>query len=165
MKAVRYKGSTWIEKREVKFRGKLMLGKHRWVYGFYVRVNDSHVIIQGGVHSLLEYKRCDPSTIGQMTGYKDINDKDVWEGDIVKVTSVKEDTLWQEKFAQVAYDPDMAAFTLITKEHPNGSLLSTNHLNCCIEVVGNVYDNPELLNPELLEQREPNDARINLAES
>jgi hypothetical protein len=36
-----------------------MLGKHRWVKGFYVRVNDNHVIIPGGIQSLLDYKRCE----------------------------------------------------------------------------------------------------------
>lgn len=123
-----------IVMREVRFRGKLMLGKHRWVKGFYVRVNDNHVIIPGGVHSLLDYKRCEPETIGQYTGLKDRNGREIYEGDIL-----------HDHFCNNRYVVhfDCGSFDVRSTLDRSGNYLS--EVAGDVEVIGNVFDNPELM--------------------
>lgn len=52
----------------------------RWVYGFYVQIEDNHFIYENGTPVL-----CDPDSIGQHTGFNDTNGTEIYEGDYVIV--------------------------------------------------------------------------------
>ena len=129
-----------IVMREIKFRGKLMLGKHRWVKGFYVRVNDNHVIIPGGIHSLFDYKRCEPETIGQYTGLKDRNGREIYEGDIVDLRPrYSQPRRIEYRNGQwICVDAGGGWITLIEDEQLGDEMND-------VEVIGNIFDNPELI--------------------
>lgn len=71
----------------------------------------------------------DPETVGQYTGFLDMNGKRIFEGDIVGVDGKFYEVLIEKGCWIIAAD--------------GWDFLATN--NDEIEVIGNIHDNPELL--------------------
>lgn len=133
--------------REILFRGKDSITKS-WVYGALVQQQDdplkektliiSYSNYQYGDFSEAVIHEVDPETVGQYTGFVDKNSKKIFEGDIVSIYNSK-----AFLFA-VAWNDNH----YILKCTTNG--VSDNILNVTespedVEVVGNIYDNPELI--------------------
>ena len=132
--------------REIKFRGFLEIHKH-WVYGnLIVDENGTKYIVDNKLFSAdghhLAYEPTDEpvfikqDTIGQYTGMKDSNEKEVYEGDIVSTDD--ED----EELATIEWGDDTLKF-MVT--HGNVCSDLGEYYPREIEVMGNIYDNPELL--------------------
>lgn len=79
----------------------------------------------------------DEITLMQSTGLKDKNGKEVFEGDIVKMAK---DVYSEPTYYEVVRHRG-GAYRLESKQH--GCELWLRHADC--EIVGNVYENPELL--------------------
>ncbi len=79
----------------------------------------------------------------QYTGLKDKNDKEIYEGDIVRYKS----QLMNKEIWNCVIEIEGATFKLRTSEKASydGSFLNKLAENKNIEVMGNVYENPELL--------------------
>lgn len=133
--------------REIVFRGKDINNKG-WVYGALVQQQDnplrektliiSYSNYQFGDFSEAVMHEVDPETVGQYTGFADKNGKKIFEGDILSIYNSK-----AFLFA-VAWNDNH----YILKCTTNG--VSDNILNVIessedVEVVGNIYDNPELI--------------------
>ena len=82
--------------------------------------------------------KVESETVGQFTGLKDMNGKTIFEGDIVKVPYFK--ISFEVKFVK-----ERARFL---GEAHNGELISLLHSHKDIEIIGNIWDNPELLKGE-----------------
>ena len=119
--------------REIIFRGK-RLNDGEWVEGNFVKgcIDDFAYIVEFGNKDLCRnYVEVIPETVGQYTGFDDKNGKKVFEGDILKAE------IWWEQGC--CYPHTETHF--IEATFPN---MYKNHFEK-FEVVGNIYDNPELL--------------------
>ncbi len=120
--------------REILFRGKPKnLKDYKWVHGQLLYHQDNISKIYSGE---IDYPiGVIPETVGQFTGMTDKNGKKIFEGDICKGA-------WSTIF-QVVYDDCYLGFRAIAK---SGLSVSIDYFGLDrIEVIGNIYDNPELL--------------------
>ena len=128
--------------REILFRGK-RLDNGDWVYGYYVHIGPvscQRAYIIPEYASSLYVNEVDPSTVGQYTGLKDKNGKRIFEGDIAKVLQGKD-----KDIAYVGFEN--GAFMLYPK---TGNIYERTlweywYNDWDVEVIGNITDNPELL--------------------
>ena len=125
--------------REILFRGK-RVDNGEWVEGFYACVLDTHYIITGRFDSLTngiinsEAYKVDPSTVGQFAGLTDKNSTKIFEGDIVN---------YNGEPGYVGFDKENAEFLIFFSKWTAG--FDSIYCDRNAEVIGNVYDNPELL--------------------
>ena len=130
--------------REIKFRGKTEEMNSWWTYGNLVICdNGDYQIGNCPRYGDIYYRnKVFKETVGQYTGLHDKNGKEIYEGDIV---FIKGDTELLDIKGKVEYSNIFAQFIItntrdiISEAEPLGDYED-------IEVIGNVFDNKELLN-------------------
>lgn len=88
-------------------------------------------------------------TICQCTGLKDKNGKLIWENDIAKFDVYYYEKLQSSTISQIKWCNALCALSLVVNDRgTRGTLGHLMDLNKEIEVIGNIFDNPELLESE-----------------
>ena len=142
--------------REILFRGKRK-DNGEWIYGYYCVFNGMiHCIYTGYAETdcgdiYPDYYEVDPETVGQYTGLTDKNGVKIFEGDIVKGTAYSATTI-----GVIVWIDEISSFGVRRVNAPNPTAWENSSILRCVslgktdefaaEVIGNIYDNPELLN-------------------
>lgn len=122
--------------REIKFRGK-RIDNGEWVYGCYSYLKSPlseapvHYIIEGGFTPV----EVEPETVGQFTGLGDMSENEIYEKDIALIFGDR---------CVIEYDSNSAAFVGRTQIDSYWAL-DEETFKLGVEVIGNIYENPELL--------------------
>ena len=144
--------------REILFKAKRK-DNGKWVEGYYCKINETtycveedykrfpvsthhYILVEtmtdwGLPNRFLQYE-IDPDTICQYAGLTDKNGKKIWENDIVEIPS-------EDGYFKCEWEEDTARYVF------NGDGLTVdfdNYWNYEVEVIGNIFDNPELLEVE-----------------
>lgn len=151
--------------RQILFRGKRIIepikidryAPNGWVCGGLIEVDDEEAYIlpydiSGEMYRNRPYRfrandfeytimlaEVDPKTIGQFTGLTDKNGKKIFEGDIVKVTTgiAGYKSTYHSTIQEVKYNAEMCGIAVFLP-FDNSDMVE-------VEVIGNIYDNKELL--------------------
>jgi len=139
--------------RTIKFRGK-RIDNGEWVYGYYyfeTFLNDKPdcsmivehrpdlMLVSGAADNNNWWREVVPESVGEFTGLKDKNGKEIYEGDIVKFKgNIIGKIMWGNK---------RMAYFFADKEN-NGSELGFI-IHCrkgeLPKIIGNIYEHSELL--------------------
>lgn len=138
--------------REIKFRGKSSLkGFNPWVYGYlYVDDNEQAFIFSSVDDNVINQCPVFEETVGQLTGLQDKNGKDIYEGDILSYENEYGrkhiHRVYREKGGLVinSHSEDVNK-EVINFYEATADMQTSKWIEQC-EIIGNVFDNPELLN-------------------
>ena len=111
--------------REIKFRGKQSFD-NKWIHGSLLKDKEKYYITNDYGDT---FYAVIPQTIGQYTGLKDKNGKEIYEGDIFHLGDPN------ITYAVVYFDTSFKG-----KQNGNSSYVGLEGWKDCIEAVGNIYE-------------------------
>lgn len=131
--------------RTIKFRGKTRVNG-KWYYGSLVYSDEINTAIYfqigSGLVKIMDWVYVNKETVGQFSGLYDCNGKEIYEGDILKWE--KDGLLYVIKFWHGMFYASVEECNEgILGGFPLHSLTEHEDREC--EIVGNIFDNPELL--------------------
>ena len=143
--------------REYKFRGK-EIDTGKWVYGglfkepappqcFEKTLEDKYWIVYPNPRYMPDWNLpfdmvrtdVDKNTIGQYTGLHDKNGREIYEGDILQIDIEKAWVMWNERYGYFELVP-------IGDYYFDSDVIGQALEYTKPEVIGNIYENKELLN-------------------
>lgn len=141
--------------REILFRGK-RVDNGEWVYGYFVSYSAEAYIFEpaevykgidlGGYLDCCKMTQVHPRTVGQYTGLKDCRGEHIFEGDMIRHCNDYPDAELEEK-GVVFWDEEYCGWRRTSNGAFHRGAVDTYRLSreCVYEVIGNIHDNPELL--------------------
>ena len=115
-----------------------------WTYGYLYGIWERKYILWGMINDIPNMTEVDTTTICQCTGLKDKNGKLIWENDIVAYWdsySTESGLAEADCIGKVVWDDETISFQVTNRL----SAESYEVLGDECSVIGNVFDNPELL--------------------
>lgn len=131
-----------------------------WVEGYYAVARDRkgltqhNILIADNDIGYFKWIVVNPSTICQCTGLKDKNEKLIWENDIVRFQFDNDDCPFPNKdtkkrIGKVFFSDFRASWSIAMGRKGSKSLNNDlyKYVQCGnrVEVIGNIFDNPELM--------------------
>jgi len=142
--------------REIKFRGKT--GGGVWYYGYLVNADGfSHIFFGWEVNGGWKFVEVTQETVGQFTGLKDKNGVEIYEGDVVDTVNIHGELSGYPKIVEFkeqnlghSYHQQTIGWNVRSARSARGARgsdcgLSALFGNPSVEVIGNIHENPELL--------------------
>lgn len=146
--------------RKILFRGKRK-DNGEWVYGFLIKGQRAYIATCNAIEYMvvslmgmasLELVEVIPETVGAYIGLQDKNGNKIFEGDILAQQICGDNyVLGVVKYGEGTFDSGYYRYTGFFYEYPaNGShdhtnIVQSKWLNDVVEVIGNIYDNKNLL--------------------
>ena len=134
--------------REYKFRGKDLKGE--WRYGFlfydydctdkyspFINWKDEKYL--GGIGE----EEVEEETLGQFTGLKDKNGKEIYEGDVLQIDIDRAYVKWNDKYGYFQLIP-------IGDYYFDSDVIGEALEYLEAKLIGNIYDNKELLGGQVV---------------
>lgn len=135
--------------REIRYRG-IGIAERKWVFGsLWFDTRDGVTLIWS--EELKYWVRVDPATVGQYTGLKDRKGIAIYEGDVIR-SPLSED---KTRPHRIFYHTGNAAFmrALIDRKELCYLRLDQDWIyKFGKEVIGNIHDNPELIEKQTAER-------------
>lgn len=136
--------------RDILFRGK-RTDNGAWTSGYLFCVWERAYLCWGTRNNVPVMKEVIPKTVGQYTGLKDKNGKKIFEGDILHIAKIADGLGGYyhpplDCHVNVVVKWDLCAWmweTLCENKRYISFPDAWCHYEC--EVIGNIYDNPELI--------------------
>ena len=125
-----YKFRAW-DKRKEKFRDDVYIDSDGNLYEFSKKT---------GYGTAISYLNDEYIDVTQYTGLVDINGKEIYEGDIVKNTTQQS---YLGQTYEVTWNENWACYQLMDNGLTSNIPLSQDFMS--YEVIGNIYENPELI--------------------
>ena len=137
--------------REILFKAK-RIDNGEWLEGLVTKIENTFCLIRE-YGSNISYE-CDVNTLCQHTGLTDKNGNKIWENDIVRYQFDTDDCIFPNKdtkkrVGKIFFSDFRASFSVAMGR--NGSKAINNDLfkyvqnGNRVEVIGNIFDNPELI--------------------
>ena len=121
--------------REILFKGK-SLETGKWVQGYLFKHWGKAFILWGTNNGQPTMNEVNPNTVGQYTGLKNKNGTKIFEGDIVK----------HDQY--VTYYELHTFKGVVSIDSRYGVMVGNNSIGEISEIIGNIHDDPELLEVE-----------------
>ena len=134
--------------KEILFKGK-RIEDGEWIEGYYQKRhdflgNEEHLIFYADGHTVFDHAEVSSGTLCQFTGLCDKNGKKIWENDILMAHL---DESYPEDVTYETVEWNVAGWVGCETDSIDRQYLDKFDLEH-YEVVGNIFDNPELLQEE-----------------
>ena len=129
--------------REILFRGKTKEGKE-WVEGFFAVFASTPFIGAPNSYGTMLWFEVIPDTVGEFSDLTDKNGKRIFEGDVLRISGWQ----WQKEWVAAVYCGDGAFNYRDRDEKYDVAISDSEHYLSTTEeteVIGNIHDNPELM--------------------
>lgn len=135
--------------REILFKAK-RLDNGEWVEGYLFETREHAYIAYANqfdddlfLSPQNIFIEVDANTICQYTGFNDNHGNKIWENDLIECKEFSNGYLIKHFLSQVEWDDDGTGFAFKDSKHGWAFMDSLTVYEC--QVIGNIYDNPELL--------------------
>lgn len=122
--------------RQILFRGK-RIDNGEWIEGYYAKSGGCFVLKDNGLtYGGFEMFEVVPETVCQYTGLTDRNGRKIFDGDVIQFEKKKYSVVWNDRIASFVAKP--------FEEGRSWPCMNVGTMKAA-EVIGNVFDNPELM--------------------